>query len=63
METTLKSLHGVLEVKGGLKDGNLGEAVIVYDPAELSVENLKRAVPTASGERHNFMVISVVEVS
>lgn len=63
MEGKLKSLRGVLKVKGGLKDGNLGEAVILYDPAELTVESLRRVVPMASGKRHNFKVISVVDLN
>ena len=40
---------------------NEGEAEVLYDPAEVSLEELKRAIPEASGERHAFVVLSVFE--
>ena len=61
MESTLKSLRGVLDVKAKLTDKNLGEAEIVYDSTKVVIGDFKRAVPAASGERHNFAVISVFE--
>jgi len=61
VESTLENLHGVIDMTVRLMDGNFGEAEIVYDPAEVDLKDIKRAVPTASGEKHNFTVMSVVE--
>lgn len=61
MESTLKSLHGIFEVKARLMDGNLGEAEVLYHPTKVTLEDIKRIVPTASGEKHNFKVVSVSE--
>lgn len=57
----MKTLHGVLDVKGKLIDRNRGEAEVVYNPIDVSIEDFKRAVPTASGEKHDFSVLAVVE--
>lgn len=61
MESTLRSLPGVFDVKAKLIGRNLGEAEILYNPAEVTLENLKEAVPSASGERHKFAVISATD--
>lgn len=63
MENTLKDRQGVLDVRARLLENNLGEAEVLYNPDEVEFENLKKAVPEASGERHNFMVISASEDS
>jgi len=42
-------------------DGNVGEAEIFYDPAKVTLNEIKPAVSAASGPRHNFVVLSVVE--
>ena len=61
MESTLKNLRGVLDVKARLTDKNVGEAEVVYNSAEIKVGDLKQAVPLASGEKHKFSVTSSVE--
>jgi len=61
VENTLKSLHGVLDVKGRLIGKNLGESEIVYNPTEVTIEDFNRIVSTASGEKHDFSVVAVVE--
>jgi len=61
VENTLKGLLGVIEVKANLLENRFGMAAILYNPDEVTLENLKRAVPGASGERHNFIVTSVRE--
>lgn len=61
MESTLKSLRGVLDVKAELMEGRLGEAEVFYDSDKVSLNDLKQAIPTASGERHKFAVIAVSE--
>ncbi len=63
MEETLKVLRGVLDVKVKLLENNLGEAEVLYNPNEFTLANLIKAVHGASGERHNFMVISANEDS
>jgi copper chaperone CopZ len=63
VESTLRSLPGVFDVKAWLTDKNVGEAKVVYNPAEVKLGDLKQAVPLAGGERHNFTVISVKEES
>ncbi len=63
MENALRSLPGVFDVKAWLTDKNVGEAKVVYNPAEVKLGDLKQAVPLAGGERHNFTVISVKEES
>ena len=61
MENALRNLPGVLDVKARLVDKNVGEAEVVYNPAEIKVGDLKQAVPLASGEKHKFSVTSSVE--
>lgn len=61
MESTLKNIPGVLDVNAKLIRRNLGEAEVRYDPARATLEDIKRAVPVASGEKHNFTLISIVE--
>jgi len=61
VENTLRNLHGVLDVKAKLTDNHVGEAEVLYNLAELTLEEIKQAVPTASGERHKFVVISAIE--
>lgn len=61
MESTLGKLVGVLNVKARLGDKNTGEVAITYDAVHVSVEDFKRAIPTASGEKHRFVVLSAVE--
>lgn len=63
MESTLKSLRGVVDVEGRLTGKNLGEAEVFYNPEEVTLEDLKGAVPLASGEKHQFVVLSVIEES
>lgn len=57
----MKSLRGIFKVKARLMDGNLGEAEIRYNPRKVNLEDIKRIVPTASGEKHSFGVVSVKE--
>ena len=61
MENTLRSIRGVLDVKAKLRNAKLGEARILYDPTGVTLEDLKQAIPKASGEKHIFRVISVIE--
>lgn len=61
MESTLKNLRGVLDVKARLTDKNAGEAEVVYNSAEIKVGDLKQAVLLASGEKHKFSVTSSIE--
>ncbi len=51
----------MLDVKAELTDKDLGEVEVLYDPAEVTSEDLKQAVPLASGEKHDFTVVSVIE--
>ena len=51
----------MLDVKAKLTDNHVGEAEVLYNPAELTLEEIKQAVPTASGEKHDFKVLSVME--
>jgi hypothetical protein len=63
VESTLKSLNGVLDVTAKLLEKNLGEAQILYDSAEILPDAFKQAIPAASGEKHKFTVVSfLVEV-
>ena len=61
MESALKSLNGVLDVKATLTGEKFGEAEVLYDPVKVALEDLKEAVPSASGEKHRFVVNSAVE--
>ena len=61
MENSLKSIHGVLDVTATLKKERSGEASVLYDPSGVTLEDLKQAIPTASGEKHIFKVISLTE--
>lgn len=61
MENILRNLRGVLDVKARLVDKNVGEAEVVYNSAEIKVDDLKHAVPLAGGEKHKFSVTSSVE--
>lgn len=61
MENILKGIQGVVDVKASLVEKKLGEAQILYDAAQVSLEDLQRAVPLVSGEKHKFVVISVEE--
>ncbi len=61
MEDTLKDLQGVLDVRARLLVNNFGEAEVLYNPDEVTLEGLRKAVPIASGGRHNFAVISASE--
>jgi len=42
-------------------DKSLGEADVLYNPAEVTLEEINRIIQTASGEKHEFTVISVIE--
>lgn len=61
MESTLRSIRGVLNVKAELRSERSGAASVLYDPLGVTLEDLKQAIPRASGERHIFRVISVIE--
>lgn len=61
MESALKSLDGVEGVTATLVQGGLGEAEVVYVPAEISLEDLKGGIASAGGEKHDFKVIAVKE--
>lgn len=61
MENTVESLRGVISVKARLKGESQGEAEIIYNPAEITLEDLNGAIPLAGGQNHKFKVISVVE--
>jgi len=61
VENTLKDRPGVLDVRAKLLENNLGEAEVLYDPDEATIEGLRTAVPLASGGLHNFVVISTSE--
>lgn len=61
MENTLRSLPGVVDVKAKLAREKLGEAEVLYDPVKVALKDLKEAVPSASGEKHRFVVLSAVE--
>lgn len=61
MENILKNHHGVLEVDVKLIDTKLGEATVVYDPAEVSLKELKQVMFLASGPRHSFAVIAFAD--
>ena len=61
MEDTLSNIHGVLDVKAKLRNAKLGEARILYDPTGVTLEDLKQAIPKASGEKHIFRVITAIE--
>lgn len=61
MENTLKSIRGVLDVKVTLRSQSIGEASVLYHPFDVTLEALKQAIPTASGEKHIFSVISVID--
>ena len=61
MESTLRSLPGVFDVKARLEGEKLGEAEVLYDPVKVAFEDLKEAVPSASGEKHRFVALSAVE--
>ena len=63
MESTLRVLPGFLDVKTKLLENRFGEAEVLYNPDEVTIETLKKAVLAASGERHNFTVISASEDS
>jgi len=61
VEHALKALRGVVEVKARLMDKDLGEAAIIYEPTEIALQEIQDAISLASGERHEFTVISVIE--
>jgi len=61
VESTLRSLPGVFDAKAWLMDKSLGEADVLYNPAEVTLEEINRIIQTASGEKHEFTVISVIE--
>ena len=61
MENTLSNIHGVLDVKARLINETLGEATVLYGPSGVTLEDLKLAIPTASGEKHVFTVITAIE--
>lgn len=42
-------------------DKDLGEAAIIYEPTEIALQKIQDAISLASGERHEFTVISVIE--
>ena len=63
MENTLKDCPGGLDISARLVENNMGEAEVLYDPDEATIEGLRTAVPMASGDRHNFTVISASEDS
>ena len=48
-------------MKVQLTGENVGEARILFNPTEVTSEDLERAVAAASGERHQFVVVSVIE--
>lgn len=59
MESALKSLYGVKDVTASIGQSGVGEAEVVYVPAEISLEDLKECIASASGEKHDFKVIAV----
>ena len=61
MESTLNYLPGVLEVRARLVSEKMGEAKVFYNPDQATMESLRDAVPGASGEHHNFIVVCVDE--
>lgn len=61
METSLRGVSGIFDLNVRLMDGNVGEAEIFYDPAEVTLDEIKPAVSVASGPKHNFVVLSIVE--
>lgn len=61
MENTLSTIRGVLDVKARLINESSGETTIFYDPSRVTLEDLKQAIPTASGDKHAFRLISVIE--
>ncbi len=63
VEHTLERVRGVLGVKATLKEDNLGEAEILFNPRDVSSEDLTRAISAASGSSHQYTVISVIEDS
>jgi copper chaperone CopZ len=60
VENSLKSIHGVFDVTATLRNERSGEASVLYDPSGVTLEDLKQAIPTASGEKYIFRVISVI---
>lgn len=62
MERTLRNLWGVLDVKAKLTNINLGEAEILYNSAQVGVEDLIRVTTTAGGDKHEFQVVSLISV-
>lgn len=61
MENVLKNLRGVLEVDVRLIDTKLGEAEVLYDPAEVTLKELEQVIPGASGSKHRFAVIALTD--
>jgi len=61
VENILKNLHGALEVDVRLIDAKLGEAEVLYDPAEVTLKELEQAIHLASGSRHRFAVIALTD--
>lgn len=61
MESTLSGLRGVKSVHARLIRDGLGEAEVFYDSKTITLESLKKAVISASGEKHHFRVISTQE--
>ena len=61
MESVLKSLHGIRGITVSLVQGGIGEAEVVYVPADIGLEDLKEGITLASGEKHDFKVIAVKE--
>lgn len=56
-----EGLPGVFDLDVRLVDGIAGEVDIGYDPSRLKRNEIKVAISAASGPRHEFVVLSVIE--
>jgi copper chaperone CopZ len=50
VESALKSLYGVKDVTASIVQSGIGEAEVVYVPAEFSLKDLIACIASASGE-------------
>lgn len=61
MEQSLKPISGVVDLSVRLVQDRVGEVEISCVPEELDLDKVKTAVSAASGPRHKFVVLSVIE--
>lgn len=61
MESRLKRLPGVVAVNARLLGENVGEVEIWGDSADAELGEINPSVSAASGPKHNFVVLSIVE--